>query len=37
MHRLFNLGVRHDKYWFNTMTHRLLSNTGAQGTMFNEL
>ena len=37
MNRLFNLSVRHDKAWMKRTTDKILSNTGAQSTMYQDL
>ena len=37
MNRLFNFTVRYDKAWMKFKTDRILSNTGAQATMYADL
>ena len=37
MNKVFNLSVKLDKLWFRMQSDRLLSNTGAQATMYNDL
>ena len=37
MNRLFNLSVRHDKFWMKFTTDKILSNQGAQATMYKDL
>ena len=37
MNRLFNFGVRHDKSWMKRTTDKILSNQGAQATMYKDM
>ena len=37
MNKLFRFGVWHDKAWSKFQTKGLLSNTGAQATMYKDL